>query len=127
MDTVARELAPARLRSSRKTSEYGVSEYLRLLLEWGRCAAQREQAPSPQEPAPFIRFIVSGSTRDVRIRRYADGSARSSGRSARCADRLSVRRSAPGTTCVPPQQSRRRPAWDDAGLAGRGRSSLPGC
>src|SRR5471030_2190919 len=39
---VARELAPARLRSSRR---FYVPQ------NRGRCAAQREQAPSPQEQA----------------------------------------------------------------------------
>jgi len=45
---VARELAPARLRSSRKTYD---PIYLKNhdCQVWGRFAAQREQAPSPQK------------------------------------------------------------------------------
>ena len=45
---VARELAPARLRSSRKTGRCTVPDET-LWLGWGRFAAQREQAPSPRE------------------------------------------------------------------------------
>jgi hypothetical protein len=44
---VARELAPARLRSSRKTGEWYLSDKP-WGKDWGRFAAQREQAPSPQ-------------------------------------------------------------------------------
>jgi hypothetical protein len=46
-ELVARGLAPVRLRSSRQS---GNVFYLKRIIElyWGRCAAQREQAPSPQ-------------------------------------------------------------------------------
>ncbi|SDA91847.1 hypothetical protein SAMN03159443_04642 [Pseudomonas sp. NFACC15-1] len=44
---VARELAPARWRSRRKTGAGGLSGETRRPV-WGRFAAQREQAPSPQ-------------------------------------------------------------------------------
>ncbi|CAI8758512.1 hypothetical protein EMIT0P258_60082 [Pseudomonas sp. IT-P258] len=43
---VARELAPARLRSSRKISRRIPLDTLQCL-DWGCFAAQREQAPSP--------------------------------------------------------------------------------
>ena len=54
--TVARELAPARLRSRRKTCNCSCRV-------WGRFAAQREQAPSPQQryldPNPSMSWEIS--------------------------------------------------------------------
>ncbi|NTZ96450.1 hypothetical protein FCH79_14150 [Pseudomonas koreensis] len=44
---MARELAPARLRSSRKPGNRGLPAGL-ICLDCGRFAAQREQAPLPQ-------------------------------------------------------------------------------
>ncbi|CAI8873294.1 hypothetical protein EMIT0P100_280017 [Pseudomonas sp. IT-P100] len=50
---VARELAPARLRSSRKQVD-AVFEKKRAGLLWDCTAAQREQAPSPHRFRPWL-------------------------------------------------------------------------
>jgi hypothetical protein len=50
---VARELAPARLRSSRQPGNQVLSD-IHLLWFWVCFAAQREQAPSPQKAIPSL-------------------------------------------------------------------------
>ncbi|KAA0988549.1 hypothetical protein FQ192_15980 [Pseudomonas sp. ANT_J12] len=66
---VARELAPAGLRSSPKTLRRGVSVKPRLLF-YDCFAAGREQAPSPQRPCAralgFTLFASDSATRKGR-------------------------------------------------------------
>ncbi|KKA08556.1 hypothetical protein VP02_07640 [Pseudomonas ogarae] len=54
---VARELAPARLRSSRKpVAAVCLEDHVRSI--WGGFATQREQAPSPQWAALYFQMYT---------------------------------------------------------------------